>query len=95
VKYLLVSLGCLEVIDGLFTRWAVTAGVARESNPLLTSVAGDWDFVFLKVIGAVVSALMLAAVYRRFPRAAAAAGAGVASFYGLVLVWNLGAFLRL
>jgi len=91
VKYAIASLGCLQIIDAILTRGAVSAGVARELNPLLASMAGDWSFVVFKVAGAILSVVALLVVYRRFPKAAGAASTAAVSFYGLVLIWNLGA----
>jgi hypothetical protein len=89
MKYVLVALCSLEIADAAVTNWAVTNRLAQEWNPLLGSLAGDWQFLLLKVVGAIVCALALWTTYRRFPRIALMGANCVVIFYGIVLTWNL------
>ena len=93
MKRLLALLVTIESVDGLATCWAMTHGLAVESNPLVAPLAGSWNLLLLKVIGAAASALALWALYRRFPRAALACANSIILFYGLVLGWNFTALL--
>ncbi len=92
MKRLLALLVTLEVSDAIATYCAVTLGVASELNPFVAPLAGRWNLLALKVIGAAASALALWALHRRFPRAAVICAESVVLFYGLVLAWNSAAF---
>ena len=95
MKTALVLLGLLEVVDGVVTRWAVTAGVAGEWNPLLVGRVTGASFVLAKILGAAACVALLWLVSRRFPKIAAISATSVAAFYALVLVWNMSVFFRL
>jgi hypothetical protein len=88
MKLLLVSLFCVMSIDGIFTYWAVTSGLASEWNDKIAPIAGDWQFVFLKVLGAIVSALVLWTVYKHLPKIAFIGATCIVAFYVAVLAWN-------
>jgi len=88
MKYLLALLCSLEILDGIFTRWAVTKGLVREWNPLVAHIAGDWHFLLLKSAGALLCVLALWSIHRYFPRVAFAGAGCVVAFYGTVLAWN-------
>ena len=92
MKYLLGLLVILVVSDGLITRFLVTNGVAQEGNPLLQPIVGKAGFLTLKVVGALLCALILWDIYRRFPRLALiATSVFVFGYLGIVL-WNLSIF---
>ncbi len=95
MKIALVLLFLLEVLDGGFTRWAVTTGVAGEWNPLLVGRVTGVSFVLAKILGAAACVALLWLVSRRFPKIAAVSAASVAAFYALVLVWNMSVFFPL
>jgi hypothetical protein len=80
----------LETLDAAFTNWAVTAGIVREGNPLLTQIAGGWNFMFLKMIGAGLSGITLLVLHKHFPRLSLAAAVIISAYYSAVLVWNSG-----
>lgn len=88
MKLLLFLLVCVMSIDGIATYLAVTEGLAREWNTKIAPIAGDWQFVFLKVVGSIVSALVLWIIYKHFPRIALISSACVVAFYLAVLTWN-------
>lgn len=89
MKYVLMGMCGLEIIDGGLTRWAVNAGVVREANVFVAAWAGDWLFVMLKVLGSLICALALWMLYRRFPKAAMLSANSAVVLYIAVLVWNL------
>ncbi len=89
MKRTLALLVALEVGDGLATCWALSQGLAGEANPFVAPLAGSWNFLLLKVIGAAASALALWFLYHRFPRAATFCANSVVLLYMLVLGWNL------
>ena len=86
-----ISLGlmfALIMADALITQFFAGGGYVREGNPLMARLVTDGQFIWLKLGGAALCALLLWLLARRFPRLASAAAFSVAVFYGLVLVWN-------
>jgi hypothetical protein len=88
MKYLVILLCSLEILDGIITHWAVTKGLVQEANPLMAHIAGNWDFLLLKVVGALLCALVLFSVHRYFPRIALTGAQSAVTFYWIVLVRN-------
>jgi hypothetical protein len=78
----------LEIIDGLVTYWAVNQGLISEGNHLIAQMAGSWNFVLLKVIGAILSGFILLKLSEHFPKITTTAAVSIALLYGGVLVWN-------
>ncbi len=92
INVLIPLMVALESADGFFTHSAVGKNLVREGNPLMQNIAGNSSFLLLKIVGALLSALLLWIIYRRFPRASLAAATGVVVFYTAVLTWNLSIF---
>ena len=90
MRLLLILLILFQIVDAVFTRWAVTENLVREWNPFVVSLATDWHFLIIKISGALVSALVLWSIYLRFPKTAILGTSSVVAFYGLLLVWNSG-----
>ena len=88
MKYLLGILVLFVVLDGLLTRFLIDGGLAREGNPLLQRIVGENAFIGLKVIGALLCALILWDIYKRFPRLARVATWCCVIFYGGIVLWN-------
>jgi len=93
MKYLLVVLVVLVVLDGFLTQGLVNGGLAREGNPFLKPLVGDAGFIILKVVGALVCAFILWDVYRRFPRLAVIATWCCVVAYGVIVLWNSSLFI--
>ncbi len=94
MKIALASLCMLQVLDGLFTRWAVSGGLVEEANPLLSNAVTASGYVALKIAGAAACAVLLWLLHRRFPRIASFTATSVAAFYGFIVVWNVNALFR-
>ena len=88
MRRLLVLVAILMCVDGVMTHQAVTAGLAREWNSLVAPVAGDWQFMLFKAIGATVCVIALWNVHRHVPVLARIGANCVAGFYVAVLSWN-------
>ncbi len=95
MKYLLVLLSGLEISDGAITHFLVGNGLVQEANPLMRSIITEGNFLLLKVVGVLLSVLLLWQVYKHFPRLTLVATSSVLLFYGAVLVWNLGVFFSI
>lgn len=87
--YTLGAMGLLQLVDGLLTYYLVNAGWAREINPLLTGIAGDTAFPFLKIAGALMCITALWLLAKRFRVLALSTAAVVVVFYAVVLGWNV------
>jgi Domain of unknown function (DUF5658) len=84
-----VAIFCaLEIIDGMVTYWAVNRGLISEGNHLIAQMAGSWNFVALKVVGAILSGFILLKLSEHFPKITTAAAISIALLYCGVLVWN-------
>jgi hypothetical protein len=94
MKYLLTIMSGLEISDGVFTDFAVTKGIVNEANPLMDSVISGCHFLFFKIMGALVGAVILWLVYRKYPRLAKTASSGIIVFYTAVMTWNAFLFFR-
>jgi hypothetical protein len=92
IKYLLGILVAFVILDGLLTHFLVGDGLAREGNPLLQSLVGDYGFIALKAAGALLCAIILWDIYRHFPRVAIIATWCCVAFYGGILLWNSSLF---
>lgn len=94
MKYLLILLSGFEISDGIITSLVIGNGLIQESNPWVEPIASEGNFLLLKVIGVLLSVLILWGVYKRFPKLALTAASSVVIFYAVVLVWNFGVLFR-
>jgi len=62
--------------------------IGVEGNHLIAQMVGQWSFILLKFLGAILSGLILRILYVHFPKISMTAAVGIALFYGAVLVWN-------
>lgn len=92
MKYLLGLLVVFVISDGLITNLLVGDGLAREGNPFLQPLVGNIGFIVLKVVGALLCALILWDVSRRYRKVALIATSCGVAFYALIVLWNLSLF---
>ena len=83
----------LEISDGVFTDYAVGKEFINEANPLMDSVVSGGYFLFLKIAGALVCAVILWLIYRKYPRLAKTASSTIIIFYTAVITWNAFLFM--
>lgn len=95
MKFLVPLLVILEVIDGILTYSGVAKGLVGEANPLIQSFVGTGNFLLMKVSGALLCALLLWLIFRRFPRLSLVATSGILLFYAVVFTWNLTILFKL
>jgi hypothetical protein len=93
MKHLLGFLVALVILDGVLTQFLVDGGMAQEMNPFLQPIVGDAAFMVLKIVGALLCALILWDVYRHFPRVGIIATLIAVIGYGGIVVWNSSIFL--
>jgi hypothetical protein len=89
MKALLGLLAIFIIADGVLTEFLIRRGLAREVNPFLRPLVGDIGFIVLKVVGALLCALILWDVYRRFPRLASIVTWIAVAGYGVIVAWNM------
>ena len=92
MKYLLSLMVVFVISDGLITNFLVGNGLAREGNPLLQPLVGDIGFLILKVVGALLCALILWDVSRRYRKVALISTSCFVVFYAGIVLWNLSLF---
>ena len=92
MKYLLIFLIVFEISDGVLTHFLIKNGLAREGNPLLQPIVGDVGFIILKIVGALLCALILWDVSRRYRKLALIATSCCVVFYAGIVLWNLSVF---
>jgi hypothetical protein len=85
----LCLLGGLQILDGILTQFIVGYGLVGESNPLVIALIKDGNFLWLKILGAVLSVVIMYLIHRRFPRLALVAISSMVAFYGAVAFWNM------
>jgi len=89
MKYLLVALVIMVVSDGLITNLLIENGLARESNPFLIALVGDWIFLVIKAIGSLLCAVILWDIHKHWPKLALIASSLFLLIYTVIVTWNL------
>ena len=92
MKYLLSLLVIFVVSDGLVTNYLISNGLGREGNPLLQPLVGDIGFIILKIVGALLCAVILWDVSRRYRKLALITTSCGVVFYAVIVLWNLSLF---
>ena len=89
IRIILGSLFAAVVADGIITRFLVSKGFAVEGNPFL----GDWinndGFYVFKIGGALLAALYLWSIYKRYPKLSVAFSSVLLATYTFIVFWNL------
>ena len=89
VRYILYTLFCLIVADGLITQFLVAGGHGSEVNPLLRAWVGQEWFLVIKVSGAFLATLLLWINYNKKPRLVYTITVVFLVFYTVIVFWNL------
>lgn len=85
---LLAILVVLVVTDGLMTQYLVPSGKASEANPFIEPLVGEPVFLMLKIVGALICAVILFDVHRRYPRLGIIATWLAVAGYSVIVLWN-------
>ena len=93
MKYLLGFLIGFVVSDGVVTQVLIKNGLAHEGNPFLQHIVGETNFIVLKVVGALLCALILWDIYKRLPKLALISTSCFVAVYGVIVGWNLSLLL--
>ena len=92
MKYLIGLLIIFEIADGVLTHFLVTGGLAREGNPFLIPIVGEFSFLVLKVVGVLLCAVILWDIHKRWPKVALISTSCFVIFYGVIVLWSLSLF---
>jgi hypothetical protein len=87
--FLLLLLIAAVIADGLITEFLVNYGIGKELNPFLQNVLADGNLILIKIIGALLSALILEGIYRRQPKMAMVTTYFFIAVYGGIIYWNI------
>ncbi|MFC1900226.1 DUF5658 family protein [Chloroflexota bacterium] len=93
MRFMLYTLFCLIVADGLITEFLIANGHGIEANPFLQAWVSQDLFLAIKICGAFLVSLFLWIKYHSFPRLIYSATAVFLAFYTVVVFWNLFVFL--
>ena len=89
VEFLVVTLACLVVADGVITDFLVRRGFGFEANPFLQFWVRNDYFVLLKLVSGVLVALLLWEMHRRHPTGILMLSACLVAAYTMIVFWNL------
>jgi len=89
MKILSIILVVLVATDGFITNLLIKSGIAHEGNALLKPIAGTGIFLVVKLVGALLCALLLWDIYRQWPKIAMIASYFFVGIYACITIWNL------
>jgi len=92
MKYILLSLVVLVVSDGLISQFLIRYGLGHEGNPFLRTFVTEGNFLLLKVVGALLGALILWDIHRSRPRLALISSLVFVALYTGIVLWNVAVF---
>ncbi|MFC1935112.1 DUF5658 family protein [Chloroflexota bacterium] len=92
-RLLLGVLVGIVVADGLISNFIVTNRFGVEANPFLQAWVGREEFLVIKLVGALLAALLLWDMHKRNRKAAFITTLCFVILYTLIVFWNLFAFL--
>ncbi len=90
LKYVLVTLVALTVADGIVSQFIVSHGLGREWNPFLQTLIWQDNFLLIKLVTALLCALILWDMHKTRPRTALASSLFCLVSYTIIVYWNLG-----
>lgn len=88
-RYLIGLLACMVVADGLISNNIMSNRLGFEGNLIIESIVGQTSFVLLKLVAAIISALILWRVFKKHPRLGLVAIILFVLVYTAILWWNL------
>ncbi|MFC1921206.1 DUF5658 family protein [Chloroflexota bacterium] len=89
MRFMLYTLFCLIVADGLITEFLIAGGHGLEANPFLQFWISQNYFLAIKICGAFLVTLFLWIKYNTVPRLIYGATIIFLVFYTGVVFWNL------
>lgn len=93
MKYLLISLVVLNVLDAFLTYFLIKFNLATEGNKFLENIVGEPLFFVVKIVGALIAAFILWDVSRRHPKLGKTVTQLCVAAYSLIVIWNTSLFI--
>ena len=93
--YLLAAMVAFMITDGLLTQFLVPRGAFREANTFIEPMVGKPGFMILKIVGALICAVLLWDVHRRFPKVGLIATWIAVVGCAAIVLWNASLMLLL
>lgn len=90
---LLGVLFALVVADGVITQYLVMHNLGIEGNPFLAAWVNQDKFLFVKIIGALISVYILWDIHKHWSRLAISASVAFVIVYSCIVYWNIGVFI--
>jgi len=90
---LLGVLFALVIADGYISQFLVMNNLGIEGNPLLVTLVNNDEFLYLKILGALLSVFILWDIYRRRKKLAISVSTVFVFIYTIILYWNIGVFI--
>ena len=89
LRLLLGILIALVVSDGLISNFLVSQGFGLEGNPLLQTWVGEGKFLVIKLVGALLAALVLWDIHKHNYKLAFISTLCFVISYTLIVYWNI------
>lgn len=93
IVYLLVALVTFMIVDGVLTQYFVPQGSVKEANLFIAPLIGHPSFLILKIVGAIICAVLLWDINRRFPKLGLIATWIAVIGCGVIVLWNVSLML--
>ena len=93
IRALLGTLIALVVSDGLISNFLVKQRFGLEGNPFLQTWVGEEEFLFIKLAGALLVALILWDIHKQGSKLSFIITLCFVIAYTLIVFWNMFAFL--
>jgi len=90
---LLGILFALVVADGYITQYLVMNNLGIEGNPFLAAWVSQDKFLYIKILGALLSVLIMWDIHRHWSKLAMSASTVFVVIYTGILYWNIGVFI--
>lgn len=89
--FMLLLLMGLMLADASITQFLISTGLAYEGNPLLRGFLTAGNFMWVKITGGMLSALVLWDISRRYLRIASITSLIFIVVYTVIVYWNMAA----
>jgi hypothetical protein len=86
---ILLILVLLVIADGVMTEFDIGSGFGYEANPFMLIFLSTGKLMWIKIIGALLSALILWDIHRRHQRIALVTSMIFISIYTIIVSWNI------
>jgi hypothetical protein len=83
----------LVIADGVISQYLIMNNLGIEGNPFLTTWVNQDKFLYIKILGSLLSVFILWDMYKRWSRLAMSASIVFVIVYTCIVYWNIGVFI--